>query len=102
MALNIKDEETDSLARRVAELSGQSITRAVHSSLEARLAELLRESEVEARRSFMLDVVHRAREARDVRLAIPTTATLLTEAPTAGPLQTPEEMLGFDDAGLPT
>ena len=42
MALNIKDPATDALARRVAELSGESITRTVHSALETRLAELLR------------------------------------------------------------
>lgn len=89
MALNIKDSDTDALARRVAELSGQSITRAVHSSLEARLAELVRAGEVEARRDFMLDVVHRARE---VRIAARNGRT----PPTS------EEMLGYDDAGLPT
>lgn len=88
MALNIKDSDTDDLASRVAELSGQSITQAVRSSLEARLAELVREGEQEPRRRFMLDIVHRARERRRAPGDDETPAT-------------PEEMLGYDDVGLP-
>lgn len=37
MALNIKDPETDRLARRLARLTGTSITRAVRSALAERL-----------------------------------------------------------------
>ena len=37
MALNIKDPETDRLARRLARLTGKSITRAVRTAIAERL-----------------------------------------------------------------
>jgi antitoxin VapB len=40
MALNIKDRETDRLARELAELSGLPITTAVRDAIEARLTVL--------------------------------------------------------------
>lgn len=38
MALSIKDRETDDLARRLAERTGESLTEAVRRALEERLA----------------------------------------------------------------
>jgi antitoxin VapB len=43
MAFNIKDEQTDALARKVAAMTGEGITQAVRSSLDYRLKELERE-----------------------------------------------------------
>jgi antitoxin VapB len=42
LALNIKADETDRLAREVAELAGQSLTEAVHQALLERRERLLR------------------------------------------------------------
>lgn len=42
MALNIKDPETDALARRLASLANESLTAAVHTALAERLARLER------------------------------------------------------------
>lgn len=39
MALNIKDRETDRLARQLSELTGESITDAVKAALRGRLEE---------------------------------------------------------------
>jgi antitoxin VapB len=38
MTLSIKDPKTDALARKLAELKGQTITDAVHGALEAEIA----------------------------------------------------------------
>lgn len=38
MALNIKDERTDRLARELAQLTGESLTTAIKQALEDRLA----------------------------------------------------------------
>lgn len=40
MALNIKDERTDKLARRLSDLTGETITTAVATALEERVARL--------------------------------------------------------------
>ncbi|MDO5504662.1 MAG: type II toxin-antitoxin system VapB family antitoxin [Actinomycetia bacterium] len=91
MALNIKDPATDALARRVAELSGESITRTVHSALESRLAELLRQADVESRKAFMDHVADEARREREA-----------LEAAGAPPPPTDDEIFGWDEHGLPT
>lgn len=46
MAINIKDEETDRLARELARLTGQPITVAVRDAVSARLQELRRRQRV--------------------------------------------------------
>ena len=43
MALNIKNEETDQLARELAELTGETVTAAVTEALRERLARTRRE-----------------------------------------------------------
>lgn len=80
MALSIKSERADQLARELAELTGESITDAVVASLEARLR-------YERRR-------RRVRDLRDIverfgRLPV------IDE-------RDPDEILGYDDRGLPT
>jgi antitoxin VapB len=46
MAINIESAETEELARRVAELTGESLTDAITNALRERLARLTRHSEV--------------------------------------------------------
>lgn len=85
MALNIKDPETDALARRLAELTGRRITEAVKEALRERVA-------VEERRRAS------DREARMARIR-----ALLEEyrsLPVVDPRE-PDEILGYDEHGLP-
>lgn len=80
MALSIKSEKADRLARDLAALTGESITEAVELSLEVRL-------DVERRRRrrvVLADIVERAR-----RLPV-------LDGRTA------DEILGYDEHGLPT
>lgn len=81
MALNIKDPETDRLARELAELSGLPITAAVREAIQARLAVL--RARTRAAPSGLEEIISRGR-AR---------ATLDT--------RTEDEILGYDDRGLP-
>jgi antitoxin VapB len=85
MALSLKDKETDSLARQVAKLTGESLTEAVRTSLRERLrrerlrrgrpANLADELEAIARRCDSLPVL-------DNRSA--------------------DEIIGYDENGLPS
>jgi antitoxin VapB len=82
MALNIKDEETDRLARELAELTGLPLTTAVREAIEAQLATLRRRRRVAADPDLASIIARgRARRMLDTR---------------------PEgEILGFDEHGLP-
>lgn len=84
MALNIKDARTDRLARELAQLTGQSITEAVAQALEEKLR-------TERRRRGKL--INRDEVMRLVRE--------ITSAPILDP-RTPEEILGYDEHGLPS
>lgn len=80
MALSIKSDKADSLARELAEVTGESITDAVIRSLEARL-----HSERNRRRQRDLrDIVERFN-----RLPI------LDD-------RHPDEIIGYDESGLPS
>jgi antitoxin VapB len=81
MALNIKDPETDRLARELAELSGLPITTVVREALEERLE------------------VVRARS----RAAIPGLESIISRARVRATLdaRSDEEILGYDVSGLP-
>ena len=81
MALNIKDPETDRLARELAELSGLPITTVVREALEQRL------------------VVARARS----RAAAPGLEAIISRARARATLdaRSDEEILGYDARGLP-
>lgn len=79
MALSIKSERADQLARDLAALTGESITDAVVASLEARL-------EVEHRRRRGLgldDIVERFRQLPELDQ------------------RSPDEIIGYDEQGLP-
>jgi antitoxin VapB len=71
--LNIKDAETDRLARRLARLTGESITKAVRTAVQERLE-----------REHIMAIARRyaSRPVIDDR--------------------SPDEIIGYDERGLPT
>ncbi|HLI59509.1 MAG TPA: type II toxin-antitoxin system VapB family antitoxin [Solirubrobacteraceae bacterium] len=81
MALNIKDPETDRLARELADLSGLPITAAVREALEERVA-ILR-SRARAAPPGLDEIIARGR----ARTTIDT--------------RPEDQILGYDSAGLP-
>ncbi|KGN31355.1 antitoxin [Knoellia sinensis KCTC 19936] len=83
MALNIKDPETDRLARELAQATGESITVAARRAIEERL-ERVRHQTRAARRSVGEEIIARGR-ARPI----------LDERPV-------DEILGYDENGLPS
>ncbi|WP_219418012.1 type II toxin-antitoxin system VapB family antitoxin [Pseudonocardia nigra] len=82
MALSIKSDEADRLARELAAETGESLTEAVVTSLRERLdrQRVLRGPRVGARLRRLQEAVARM-PVQDAR--------------------TPEEILGYDDDGLP-
>ncbi len=83
MALSIKDRDADRLARELAKETGETITRAVTVALRERLARLRRR--------------HRGRRLADELDEIATRCAQLPVLDT----QTAEEILGYDERGLP-
>ncbi len=82
MALSIKSDEADRLARQVAAATGETLTDAVVESLRERLDRLRA-----ARGPTLTDRIrHLQREASELEVRDP---------------RTPEEIVGFDDDGLP-
>lgn len=82
MALNIKDPETDQLARRLANLTGEKITDAVKTAVRERL-------ERETR--------NHGKASLEELMAI---ARRIASQPVFDP-RTPEEIIGYDENGLP-
>jgi antitoxin VapB len=86
MALSIRDPETDRLARELAGLTGETMTQAIRKALEERLA--------------------RQRRGREADLAKRRAAVMATlERIWAMPVQddrSPDEIIGYDEHGLPT
>ena len=85
MALSIKDPEADRLARRLAKATGESLTRAIVEALRERLARI--EKGRQARR-------HSLAEELD-EIALRCAARPVLDARSA------EEIIGYDEAGLP-
>ncbi len=82
MALNIKDDETDRLARELADLTDQPITTAVREAIEAQLATLRRRPQLDHGIDLAAIITRgRARPTVDTR--------------------SEDEILGFDEVGLP-
>lgn len=80
MVLSIKSTEADQLARELAEMTGESITEAVVASLKTRL-------DLERRRKrnrALDDIIERFQEL-----------TVLDE-------RSPEDIIGYDEHGLPS
>ena len=84
MALSLKDAETDRLAREVARLTGESLTEAVVVSLRERLArkQAVKDNRPLAERLMEIGRRCASRPRLDDR--------------------TPDEILGYDENGLPT
>lgn len=80
--LSIKDAKTGCLARRLAKLTGESITQAVRTAVEERL-------EREER--------HRNRPSVEHLMAI---ARRCAARPVIDP-RSPDEIIGYDERGLP-
>jgi antitoxin VapB len=83
MALSIKDPETERLARNLAQLTGESITAATKRAIEERLRRVGGRS----RRAALLE------EMAEIRRR-------WSEMPVLDD-RTPEEILGYDEHGLP-
>lgn len=83
MALNIKNPEADRLAHELADLTGESITEAVTAALRGRLATVRRHRE----RAVLLSEVSQIQ-------------SFVASLPDRDP-RPPEEILGYDDFGLP-
>ena len=81
MALSIKNDRADQLARELSELTGESLTDAIIVSLEQRLAT---ERQAQLRRRSLADI-----------LAIAHSLPILDH-------RTDEEILGYDENGLPS
>ena len=60
MALNIKDEETDKLAREVAARAGESLTEAIRIALRERLQRLSGRQRVSTQREKIREILQRA------------------------------------------
>ena len=83
MALNIKDEATDRLARELAAETGQPITTAVREAIEAQLASIRRRRRVTDDQELLGIIARgRARSVVDER--------------------SEDEILGYDTHGLPS
>ena len=83
MALSIKTEEADRLARELAAATHETLTQAVTTALRERLERVRseRDSEYEQRLRRLVEE-YQALETKDSR--------------------TPEEIIGYDEHGLPT
>lgn len=83
MALNIRNPETERLAADLAEQTGESKTEAVTRALRERLARLRRD-----------------RQGQSLADELEAIARHCAELPVIDP-RAPEEILGYDDRGLP-
>lgn len=84
MALSIKDRETELLARRLAERTGETITVATKRALEERL----RRTGSDTRKAALLEDLEAIRKRF---IALP----ILDH-------RTPDEIIGYDENGIPS
>ncbi|MGD0932438.1 MAG: type II toxin-antitoxin system VapB family antitoxin [Candidatus Korobacteraceae bacterium] len=83
MALSIKNQEAERLARLVAEQTGESLTGAIEQALRERLERLQRKQRAPVRIERLLEIANRV-------AALPRLDN-----------RTPDEILGYDEKGLP-
>jgi antitoxin VapB len=83
VALNIKDPVTERFVRELAALAGESVTTAVRRAAEERLQRLQRQKSVRSLAAEILEIGRRC-------AALPDLDT-----------RTPEQILGYDEDGLP-
>ncbi len=85
MALSLKDKETDSLARQVARLTGETLTEAVRTSLRERLRH------EKLKRGEGPDLAKELQEIANHCATLPELDG-----------RTADEILGYDENGLPS
>jgi len=83
MALSIKNQEAERLARLVAKQTGESLTAAIEQALRERLERLQRKQRAPVRIERLLEIANRV-------AALPRLDN-----------RTPDEILGYDEKGLP-
>jgi len=83
MAMSIKSLDVERLAREVAAKTGESLTRAIHKALEERLERLKRERREQVVLMQLEDILRRVDQ-------LPVLDS-----------RTPDQILGYDDNGLP-
>jgi antitoxin VapB len=83
MALNIKDDQTDLLARQVAKVAGESLTEAIRVSLQERLERLTGKRRASTRREKLREILQRVD-------SLPRIDD-----------RSEDEILGYDQKGLP-
>jgi len=83
MPLSIKNNKAENLARKVADETGESITEAIQKSLEERLARLKSQRRTPALAGQIDDLLRRVD-------ALPTLDQ-----------RSPDQILGYDENGLP-
>ena len=86
VTLSIRDPETDRLARELSRRTCETMTQAIRRAVEERLARLDSSREAE---------VARRRQAIDAIVARAHSLPVLDD-------RSPEEILGYDENGLPT
>lgn len=84
MVLNIKDPATEKAVRELAEATGETVTAAVHQAAWERLAK-----------------VRRARGGRSLKDEILEIGRRCAALPVLDP-RSPDELLGYDENGLPS
>jgi antitoxin VapB len=84
MALNIKDNEADRLARELAQVTGETITVATRTALAERLARVRRSARHADAADLVHDIIERGRRR-----------PILDD-------RSESEILGYDEHGVPT
>ena len=84
MAISIKSLETERLAREIAAKTGESLTAAIQKALEERLERLQHQRRGHVLTSQLQEILRRVDQ-------LPVLDS-----------RTPDEILGYDDHGLPT
>jgi len=83
MPLSIKSIETERLARKLAERTGESLTTAIQKALEERLERLDRQRRVSTLTTQLQDILRR-----------------VDNLPDLDP-RSPDEIIGYDEYGVP-
>jgi antitoxin VapB len=84
MALSIKSIETEHLARKIAAKTGESLTGAIQKALEERLERLNNNRRSQALAAQIDDILERVDAMPDLDA------------------RTPDEIIGYDEDGLPS
>ncbi|MGC2476390.1 MAG: type II toxin-antitoxin system VapB family antitoxin [Candidatus Sulfotelmatobacter sp.] len=83
MALSIKSIEVEQMARELAAKTGESLTGAIQKALEERLGRIKKERRSQILASQLDEILHRVDEMPDIDS------------------RSPDELIGYDDLGLP-